>query len=376
MSHFASWLSVRSGRLLISALTFVLTCGLLGISPAQAAPTPKPAVASGKWLSRQLTDGIVVNNVYSAPDYGLTLDVGLAQAALGNATVVRQIRAAVRPRVDSYTTGFDWGAGDIYAGPTAKLATFVQVANGDPRAFGKVNLIKRLAKRVSATAPIKGRLRDKSAYGDYANTIGQSYAARALHQAGHRKAKSATNFLLKQQCPGGFFRLDFTPDVTSSAQGCNPDDRAGSAPDTDATALAVINLSAIDRPSAKVSRSIKRATRWLMRKQALDGSFGGGVNTEAANANSTGVSGWALGIVGRCTAARDAARWLRALQVRGTTEPFIVGARGAVAYDAAGLAAAQAAGSLAVEVQDQWRRATAQAAPALMNLRVRACEAR
>ena len=65
----------------------------------------------------------------------------------------------------------------------AKAATFARVAGANPTSYGGVNLVTRLEERVSATAPIVGRIEDRSSFGDYANTLGQSYAVRALTEA-------------------------------------------------------------------------------------------------------------------------------------------------------------------------------------------------
>lgn len=351
---------------------------IVGTAPAQAsdrlAIQPKPAKQANAWLTRQLTSGLVFNDQYSFNDYGLTLDVGFAKAALGDRTRVAVIRTAMAAHAAGYTTGVESGNTDIYAGPTAKLAVFAQISGAKAKNYGGVNLIKQLAGRVSATAPIKGRIQDQSGWGDYANTIGQAYTVRALNKAGHPKAAPALKFLLKQQCQAGYFRLDFAANKTSTAQSCDPTAKTTtSAPDTDATALAVISLSALKSPSKKVRTSIARATRWLVRHQQANGSFGGGISTAASNSNSTGVASWALSTVGKCTQARHAARWLKKLQVRATTDPFVTGAKGAIAYDRTALSAAQSAGSLAVEVKDQWRRASSQAAPALLNLRLGSC---
>ena len=362
--------------LVVAVVAALVTTVLTGVAPAQAAK-PRPAKIASSWLTRQLTDGLVYNAQYGVNDYGLTLDVGLAKKQFGDKRRVAAIRTAMAGHVASYTTGADYGTADVYGGPTAKLAVFAQVSGAKAKNYGGVNLIKQLAGRISGTAPIKGRLQDNSEWGDYANVIGQSYAVRALNKAGHAEADEALAFLLKQQCPAGYFRLDFTVDTSSSAQACDPTAKTTtSAPDTDATALAVINLSALRNPTPKAQKAIKLATRWLVAKQGDNGSFGGGLSTEAANSNSTGIASWALGTVGKCTQAKAAAGWLKKLQVRATTDPFVVGAKGAIAYDATALAAAQAAGSLAVAAKDQWRRSSSQAAPALLNLRVRLCEAR
>lgn len=340
----------------------VLTAGLLTIT-ALAAPSSaaKPSSLSGSWLARQLATGVVHNSQFGSDDYGLTADTALALKAVGgHGKTLKKTRRALAANVDSWVSP----GSDVYAGSVAKAAVVAKALGARPRSFGGVNLVKQLSATVTQSGRSKGRIHDTSTYGDYANTVGQAFAARALSAARSPKARSVVRFLVAQQCPKGYFRLNFAA-PTAASQKCAPADRAGSAPDTDATALAVISLDAIKHPSAKVSTSIKKATRWLKRHQGRNGSFGGGPTTASPNANSTGLAGWALGEVGSCKQARKAARWVRRLQVDGNVSGTpLASQRGAIAYDRAALAAARTAGITSAS-QDQWRRATAQGAPAL-----------
>ena len=190
--------------------------------------------------------------------------------------------------------------------------------------------------------------------------MGQAFAAAGLTQAHSSKAPAAVGFLLKQQCAGGYFRLNFSAAVAKD-QTCDGAAKKDRAADTDATAIALVNLQSIKHPTAKVKRAIAAGTRWLERTQAPNGSFGGGPTTKAANANSTGLAAWALGQAGECTSAQRAARWVSKLQFHG-----------AIAYDAAALRTAKKDG-ITTEKRDQWRRASAQAAPGLTFLA--GCEA-
>lgn len=343
-------------KLVSGALVLATVAGALAAaSPAQADDAVTPTT---RWLAKQLDDGLVHNDLYDFDDYGLSIDVGIALDDRGRTKDVRAIRKALAAAVDSYTTGVDFGSSDIYAGATAKAAVFAQTTGADPGAFGRVDLIARLARRVATQAPIAGRLQDKG-MDDYANVIGQAFAVDALTAARSKKATKATRFLLAQQCEAGYFRLNFTADKTAVDQTCDGGKRATtSAPDTDATALAVIALLKNPRPSREAEDAVDAALSWLVRTQARNGSFGGGPSTERANANSTGLAAWALGSAGSCEQARKAARWLRTLVVSG-----VAGENGAVAYNRAALAGAR--DGIGVEERDQFVRATAQAAPAL-----------
>ena len=103
------------------------------------------------------------------------------------------------PRTSRSTPSF---APSITPAPTAKAAVLALSQDKDPHAFGGVDLVEQLEGRVAASAPITGRIED--AYdptdefgGDFANVIGQAYAAQALSLVGSAKATSATAFLLR-----------------------------------------------------------------------------------------------------------------------------------------------------------------------------------
>lgn len=352
------------------AASAALTVGLtLTPTPAQAGA---PWDASARWLTKQLTDGVVHNDAFDFDDYGLTADVGFALIALGDRErTVRDIRRALARNVESWTTGVDFGGNDVFAGSTAKALVFAQASGGNPRSFGGVDLVKQTSRRVSNDEPIIGRLEDKSSSGDFANTIGQAFAAQGLAAAKSRKADEALRFLLKQQCSKGWFRLNFTKSKNKKDQTCdagNP--RTASAPDTDATALALLSLLALPKHTKAVTAAIDRAVGWLKRKQRKNGSFGGGPATEAPNANSTGLAAWALGSAGACDIAHDAAVWVSKLQL---SRSSVRGEGGAIAYDRAAYKTAVAEGIGDAE-RDQFRRATAQAAPSLVFVVVDGCD--
>lgn len=342
----------------------LLTTVLAG--PAQADRADDGAT----WLESQLTGSLVHNPMFGGfDDYGLTLDFGFGLKAIGgHGDTVRAIRDEMADHVDSYTTF----QSDVYAGSLAKLTAYVQASGGDPRAYGGADLVRRLNSRILSDRPVNGRLRDKGA-DDYVNTIGQSFAARALARADSRKAGGAIRFLLKQQCDGGFFRLNLATQ-DAEKQSCDAAPASKKAPDTDATALAVLNLRAmpIDARTASVRAAIADATAWLKKRQKDNGSLGGGTSTEGSNSNSTGLAAWALGDAGVCRPAARAARWIRDLQVVDATGTSLAGEDGAIAYDAAGYAEGED-GGISDEERDQWRRATAQAAPGLSYLRVADC---
>lgn len=352
---------LRSGAVAIAALLVVPTLQ----SPAQADPVPTSAGST--WLLRQLSDGVVHNDQFAFDDYGLTVDVALGLAGVnGNQDAVVEIADAVEPHVADYVTGGAFAPDDRYAGSTAKAVVLAQVAGADPTTYGGDDLVTRLESLTADAAPVAGRIGDVSEFGDFANTIGQSFAARALTVAGSTEADAATAFLLQQQCTPGYFRLLLNPERTAAEQGCVDDDGTGSPADLDATALAVLNLAASGSTAPAVEAALADARTWLLSRQGTDGSFGGGPSTEAPNANSTGLGGWALGVLGEPAAAGKAAVWVRRHQAvsNGRCTDALTGEQGAIAYDDAALAAGRADG-IPDELRDQWRRASAQAMPVL-----------
>ncbi|MCW2756817.1 MAG: hypothetical protein JWO76_886 [Nocardioides sp.] len=362
----------RRGATLVAAAALGLGA-LVTTSPAATAADPaydaSPADAGAAWLTAQLTGGIVHNDQYGFDDYGLTIDVALGLAGLGgHGAEVETISDAVAAHVESYTTGADFGTTDVYAGATAKALVLAQTAGDDATSYGGVDLVSRLESLTSTDPVILGRIEDRvdptNEFGaDYANVIGQSFAAEGLAGAGSPRAADATAFLLKQQCSEGYFRLNFTKDKTAADQTCDGGKGAGdSSADTDVTALALLALQDVPGTTAAVTK----AEQWLLGHQRKDGSFGGGASTEAPNANSTGLAGWALGTMGNTDAASDAAAWVRAHQATNVSDCVYYAAAdtGAIAYDTAARTALQRT-PIGADTQDQFRRATSQALPVL-----------
>lgn len=343
-------------RLGAVALSTVLLTGTAFVAaPTQAATNDYSSSAAG-WLSRQLSGGLVHNGQYDFDDYGLSLDVFFALDALGSRPAAA---ASVLNAVDDDPGAYIGSGTESYAGATGKLATAVELAGRNPRSFGGVNLVARLQQRVHTAADAqRGRGTDQSQYGDYSNTIGQSFVVRGLSGARSNLSDEAVTFLVKQQCAAGFFRegmdsADFT---------CNGGTAAQSAPSVDATGFAVQALVAARSHGTKgLDRTIRRAAGWLARVQRSNGSF---VGNGTANTNSTGLAATALSLAGRHGAAERAGAWVSRRQVT-----YLVAANnrrlshetGAIAYSSAQLATGRREG-IVTDQRDQWRRATAQAA--------------
>ncbi|NYD58221.1 hypothetical protein BKA08_002459 [Nocardioides marinisabuli] len=359
------------------ALLGATACGAEEPAAPEAAPRaeqPPEAALAGDWLSEQLTDGVVRNEQYDFDDHGLSIDVALALRALGrHEATVAQVADALDGAVEAYTSG---GTDGLYSGAVAKLASFMTLAGEDPTDVGGADLVERLEGLVSSRPASAGRLQDTAPGADVSNTIGQAFAAHALAAAGSAAAEPVTDYLLEQQCADGWFRLLLTEDARAADQSCDAgaaartDDR--SVPDTDATALVVLSLLELEDPPPQVVAAVDRAAAWLVEQQAADGSLTGepASGSTVASANSTGLAGWVLGRLGSCAEAARAAQWLSDLQV-----PAGEREAGAVAYEEAAYDALPGTGRISTPERDQWRRATAQAAPALEHLEPGRCEA-
>ncbi|MGC4109204.1 MAG: hypothetical protein QM747_01985 [Nocardioides sp.] len=345
----------RAGAL---AAASALTVSLVSAGAAQAAPADR----SADWLSGQLTGGLMHNpNFGGFDDYGLSIDTAFAlQAVGGHRADTRQIRNAIAANIDGYITGDSFGdPGSHYAGATAKALVLAQNTGGKPTDFGGVNLVKQLTSLVTKKGSTAGRIADVTTFSDSANTLGQILAVRGLTAAKSGQAGKARAFLLQQQCRQGYFRLNFSK-PKAVHQGC----RATSPADPDATSYAVIELWKASKDNHKLRSALERAVAWLGKQQRKNGSFLGGTSTASPNTNSTGLAGWALGLTGSCHAAKQAAHWVAGFQVGADSGAMLSGQRGAIAYDKAGLRAGKKDG-ITTETQDQWRRATSQAAPVL-----------
>jgi len=356
-----------SGALCAGLLAVTTVTGPL--TGTASAATPEGDAAS--WLADQPTKGLVYNKQYKFDDFSLSADIARALDSMGvERRTVKQIRTSLAKNVGSWTGGYP-GSTDVYAGQVAKAIVLAQETGAKARSFGGVNLVTQLESRVAATGATTGRISDATSTGDdYANVIGQGLAAQALTGAKSSLADEALAFLLDQQCAKGFYRLYFA-DAAAADQSCDGGDGT---PDSDATAMVMLSLQAIDKPTRAVRASIKDGARWLKKQQHADGGFGGGVSTKAANANSTGLAATALGEAGICGAAAKAAAWLEKLQagtrdVRGTR---LARETGAIAYNRAAYQAGLKNG-IDKGTAYQWQLATVQAAPALVYLSKSAC---
>ncbi len=339
------------------------TLAALPSAPANAAESdPAPLAAGTDWMEDQLQDG-----PFSGPfTEGLSIDAVLALKAVdGDPTVIDGTVSGLESRMQGpsgYVVSTEGGTYES-GGSAAKAAVMLQRTGGDPTAYAGLDLVEMLESLTSSATGLEGRVFARFNGADdlsFTNTPVQAFAAEALHTAGSDLSDESVAYLLLQQCDDGFFREEIpAPD---GAQSC--DAEANPEPSVDSTALAVLALH--DNEDAGVQPAVAEAIAWLREVQEPNGAFGSTPDIPTPNTNSTGLAGWALGEAGETAAAEKAAIFVRALQVD-EPEPCATALnddQGAIAYDGAALVAGRQDG-ITVELEDQWRRASAQALPAL-----------
>lgn len=369
------------------AATLLFVGGVAGAVSMSRSDPAADAESAAAWLVDQLDDGLVsaVFEGKASPDYGLTADVLLALTKLDAEGDDRDaILASLATNVDAYI-----GAGsESYAGATGKLATAVQEAGGDPSSFGGQNLIEKVDARLVADGGEAGRALDASSFGDYSNTIGQSWVVRGLAggKASKASVESATAYLLHQQCADGAFRSamftvaapagedDPATDGDETMPAVLPVDRECGDGSTesdddltvDATAFGIqAMLTATESGVDGLQDNIDGAVEWLLEQQADDGSF---LNDGAVNTNTTGLAAATLRAVGEDDAADDAVEWIGDHQIDDELAEVdsLSDERGAIAFDLDALKQGEAAG-ITDATRDQWIRATAQASVGVLD---------
>lgn len=330
-----------------------------GLTVGVGAPAQAGAAGSGaSWTQRQLGSDRLFTTTFDGTEYvdhGLTIDAGLSFAELGYRKPTRQVRRALAPHLDDYA-GFG-------ANAVAKGLVWAQESGADASSYAGVDWVARLEEHAGDS----GRISDNVGGTDYANTIGQAYAVQGLWEAGSAERDAALDFLLEQQCRRGYFRLSFSP-AGEAEQSCGAS--GDSSPSVDVTGIALLALDTLPRGNDRAREAAVRATRWLKRTQADNGSFGGGAGTSSANANSTGIAARALGARGACRPAKRAAGFVRGVQVRGKVRrtAYRRADKGAIAYDRGAYRTGKRRG-ITRSSRDQFVRATTQASAGLRYVR-------
>ncbi|MFV2019256.1 LPXTG cell wall anchor domain-containing protein [Micromonospora sp. LOL_023] len=329
-----------------------------GSPTLRLAATPAAAQAGSHWLSGQLVDGGLPGFVGS--DWGLTIDALFALRATGTElAAVAAITEALAANADGYAAIRTEMGDFVTGGSTAKVLLAAVAAGVDPTDFGGHDWRQRTLDLIYGTdhGTRTGWLYDRNLDTTAgSNLFGQSLAVIGLARSGG-VPQPVVDFLVKQQCPGGGFRL--YPSAAGNA--CSADPATEQSMEVDATAMAVqALLAAADAGASGTAEPLAAATSWLLSVQAADGSFNGSGFTNYPNTNSTGLAGQALAAAGEHTAAGQAAGFVAAQQLTTANAGAASAHVGAIAYTPDSLATAVTDGIGESEL-DQWRRATAQA---------------
>lgn len=317
----------------LPTLALTASVGVMGLAlaPAASAASPDGSVA---YLAAQLETGgnrlVTESGGQSFDDLGLTIDAVLGMSAAGTGG---DASSAATDYLVAHA-GTYYGAGsEVYSAATAKMLTFASARGLNPRDVGGTDLVTKLQSLEQAN----GQFTDQSEYGDYSNTLGQSFGIIGLKRAGTNPSPASVDFLLAQQCDDGGFSLEFKDDCVS---------------DPDSTSLAVQALDTVGGHDA----AVQDAADYLESRQDSSGGVGGGATTEGANANSTGLAAVAFRLAGRDGARTEALGYLDELTF-GCDTPKLAGA---VAYNTSDFDAAVAKGESAAP-DGTITRSTAQA---------------
>ena len=258
------------------AATLALSAGGATVFAADPPPTIGPGAAAAGWIAARVPAGV-------GP--GSLADAIFAYAATGTGA---DAAAAALTRLESGVDGYILDSGGaLVPGSLAKTLLAVQVAGGNPAAFGGHDLETDLrGLQITTPGPNLGRF-------GAAGNLDQALAILALARTSGGVPARAVDWLVAAQCPNG----DYQWDGTCPGAG---------AEDPDTTALALEALLAGGATTAAAT-----STQLLLHIQGSDGSFS---SSGTANTNSTGVAGQALRASGHTAAADAAAAFVLTLQ--------------------------------------------------------------
>ena len=259
-------------RRLIAALAALTLCLTVTGTPALATPasghpTDDPGLATtyaARWIARQVGADGAVAGFTGDPDVGSTVDAALALAATGEggpafARAVDYIAA----NDDGYLVD---GDGHDLPGQLGKVVLLAVAAGRDPHAFGGDAPADDLVARIQATRRTSGAETGMYGRGEpntFAQVTLQSLAILGLTAAGVTPDRTASDWLVDQQCADGGFPAYRTPQARAAGDGCEQ-----TPPDTNTTGLAAQALAAVGRLGRY------DLLGWLADVQNPDGGFG------------------------------------------------------------------------------------------------------
>ncbi|GAA2819723.1 prenyltransferase/squalene oxidase repeat-containing protein [Crossiella cryophila] len=351
------------------------------VRPAATAPRtePKPDtrsapktddVAAGgpeasRWLAGFLKDGLLPGVIGpEMPDHGLTLDALFALVATKTDPAAQQRMTGALERSVLDYIGNPWGGNpnERQGDQTAKALLGAVAAGVDPTDFGGVDLRQETLNLIAGAdaGAFAGELRDRDVQPkSETNLFGQSFAVLGLARSGG-VPQPVVDFLVKQQCAAGGFRLSWTSFGATGAR-CDEDPKAVLDPDSTGMAVQAL-LTAARSGSTGAADAATKGLNWLESKQDEAGGIGGSGPTAPSNTNSTGLGGQALAAGGRTKAAERAAEFVRSHQLTKDNGGKAGAQAGGIAWNRAQFEEAVKDGFPELPgAQDSWRRATAQA---------------
>ncbi|MYS82712.1 prenyltransferase/squalene oxidase repeat-containing protein [Embleya scabrispora] len=356
-------------RFTVAPTCAVAVCGAVLVAVAPVLPASADAAnpyaaagaAAAEWQAGELVAGGIPG--FAGPDWGLTIDTMMALAATrSQPTALGAAADAVAANVRKYTSAEEWGLpGSRIAGATAKVLFAAVVADRDPTGFGGLDMRAETLDLIAGAdaGDDAGRIRDKlTGSPDSGNAFGQSLAVLGLARSGG-VPQSAVDFLIKQQCPSGGFRL-YPGQLGSTGATCQDTPTTVLDPDSTGMAVQALLAAATESKSVGAAAAARKGADWLKSKQRADGSFGGSGPTVASNTNSTGLAGQALHAAGYPAESDRAAAWVLEHQITKDNAGAADREIGTIAYNAEALTSARAEGIPEFQ-RDQWRRATPQA---------------
>lgn len=234
--------------------------------PASGPPTddgPTAAAWGAGWLASQL-DANVPLQVFGSPDWGSTVEAGLALAQTGVAPgTLAEVWDAVVADRDLVVAPL--GSDD--PGRLARVVLLATLTGADPRSVGG-GAGADLVARLEATIRTDGA--DAGLYGSadptYDGAFRQGLAIAALSAAGGTVDPAAPAWLLAQQCADGAWM----PYRADTSVPCAIDTDLFVGPDSNSTALGIVGLVRAGAGDAAVEAGLGR----LDADQAADGGWG------------------------------------------------------------------------------------------------------
>lgn len=291
-----------------------LTCAavLVGGSAIALADEPEPyraqAVSAARWLvgelataadvaaydaanpatKGRLVEGTLPGQFVSGPaptDWGLTIDALLALKATGaDDAAANKIADVVAANVGGFIGS--GGPETLASGAVAKELVAAVVSGRNPREFGGFDLVTELTGLMAKDGDEKGRFKNRAGEAtlDNSNLFGQALGVIGLAQV-KALPPEAVDFLVKQQCPAGGFRL------VPSGTACTDDGGIH----IDATGMAVQALFDADEAGVTGAKDVAaKAVAYLKTAQGTNGEFSDMAKFPNPNMNSTGLAAQAL----------------------------------------------------------------------------------